>query len=156
MNSLSFLEWWDVWLYQFWDSPGLSIWNNSPEIVLLLSLLLRSNEAASVQTALQMANVQASAWRLACHLHLSSLAQCPLSNLECDLCFPSTFHDLLPCRNCGTKNRSDSRSNGTSLPCGTIRASLLDRMQTPVATKNQRGKAGICQSQACWYQCWYY
>ena len=28
-----------------------------------------------------------------------------------------------------------------SLPCGTTQASLLDRMQTPVPTKYQRGKA---------------
>ena len=96
-----------------------------------------------------------SEWRLACHFHLSSFALCPLGNLEFDLCFPSTFRDLLPCRNGALGTDQTARADGQSPPCGSAQASQLDGAQIPASPKSQRDKgntrydhpAGICQSQ---------
>lgn len=80
-----------------------------------------------------------SVWRLACHFHLSSFALCPLGNLEFDLCFPSTFRDLLPCRNGALGTDETAGDDGLSLPCRRAQASLLNGTQTGGLPARVRG-----------------
>lgn len=105
--------------------------------------------------ALQTRTGKLSARRLACHFHLSSFALCPLGNLEFDLCFPSTFRDLLPCRNGALRTDQTAGGDGLSPSCGSVRTRMLGGAQTPGSPESQRGKGntcyghpgGICQSQ---------